>query len=103
MLFDILGGFTMTTQEAFAIGEDRGYALSAVLDMNTQDIVTFFDEAYAAELNARQYSDFSFIAHALNTSLHPDDAWEQFEMGVETGIYRAWLVYIYPLCLAKPA
>jgi hypothetical protein len=44
--------------------------------------------AYESEQNARSYSPFEHLAHAINESRDPESQWDAYDAGVEAGIKR---------------
>ena len=74
----------MNKRGAYKEGYDRGYGIA--LSVEVEDGEDLWDTCFEAEDNSRQYSDFSFLAHDLNTSRYPDSVWEGYEDGVVAGI-----------------
>ena len=44
--------------------------------------------AFESEQNARQYSPWEHLAHAINTSHDPEGLWEEYDRGVAVGIRK---------------
>jgi hypothetical protein len=66
-------------ESAFEYAEEMGF-------FPTEEVLT--NAAYEAEMNARQYSPWEFIAQEINDSDDPEELWEQYERGVTAGIQR---------------
>lgn len=54
--------------------------------IEVQPTETFEEAFYEAELNARQYDDFTFIANELNCSDYPEEAWFHYEAGLQDAL-----------------
>lgn len=80
----------MDKQDAYETGKDRGQGIGSLLAYDIDDFDTFLTECYESEQNARQYSDFSFIAHAINKEDYPDELWGRFDEGLLDGYNEAW-------------
>jgi len=104
-------GLTDAEQDAYERGIERGENIASGVDLpeiganmkpftcpNFIGIVedvsdaegVFFDLAYEAESNSRQFSPFEFTANEFNESDDPDALWTQFDEGVAEGIRENW-------------
>lgn len=51
---------------------------------------SFFELLREAESNCRQYSPFEFTARELNERPDADEAWQEFDEGVQNAFEAAW-------------
>lgn len=87
----------MDKRTARQIGRDRGYDLAINMEFDPRNIgdhgsleEAFRSAAFEAELLSRSYSPWEFTAKEFNESRDPDGVWEEYELGVEIGINKAW-------------
>jgi len=79
----------MTRQDAYELGFDRGQGCGSCVDI-FDNYEAYAEQAHEAEDNARQYSDFSFIAHDINSARYPDELRDRYDEGVVDGIAEQW-------------
>ncbi len=90
----------MTKQEVYQRGIQAGYEAAIYTEVSEDDQQAccacedseecadcLGQAAYESEKNARQYSPFEFLAHAIK-SRDPLAQWEAYDKGVSAGIKR---------------
>ena len=80
----------MNKQEAYDLGKQYGESAAYHTDLPEGcDKDTAIEWAYEAEMGARDFSPWEFVAHRINTQkpeMRVDGLWASYESGVSRGI-----------------
>ena len=89
--------------DIFEDGKDRGKTIANVIAIEDMPMIgkdglvteedvkdDFMSNCAEAEENDRQFTPFEFIAKEINEREDADDAWDQFDNGINDGFEEVW-------------